>query len=200
MPNLDASTRDRILAIASTVFYQKGLSGARMQEIADLAGINKAMLHYYFKSKEQLFDTVFRGALGQFLGGIAPVLNGEAPLPEKIAQYVAYTTDALAENPALAAFIVHELQQHPERLTAQFGQQALVDWPAFRQQLAATGHPRHQAPNAAEHLFANIVALCVYPVLAQPLLRRIMHKTEAQYRSFLKERQLLITQMLLQQL
>ncbi|MDO7851173.1 TetR/AcrR family transcriptional regulator [Hymenobacter convexus] len=199
MKSLDASTRDRILAVAGTVFYQKGLSGARMQEIADLAGINKAMLHYYFKSKEQLFDTVFQQALGQFLGGIGQVLNGEAALPAKIEQYVAYTTTALAETPGLAAFIVHELQQHPERLSKQFGDSRLVNLDAFRQQLAAA-NARYQAPHAAEHFFANMVALCVYPVLAQPLLSRLLHQSEAQYRRFLGERAAHITQLLLEQL
>jgi len=200
MKPLDAPTRDRILAIASNVFHQKGLHGARMQEIADLADINKAMLHYYFKSKEQLFDTVFQQALGQFLGGIAQVLNGEVPLRQKIEQYVAYTTDTLAENPAIASFVVHELQQHPGRLMAHFGDRKLFDLSTFRQQLLATGSPQHQAPNAAEHLFANMVALCVYPVLAQPLLRPLLHKSEPQYRRFLQERKALITRLLLQQL
>jgi len=199
MKNLDTSTRDRILALAGTVFYQKGLSGARMQEIADLAGLNKAMLHYYFKSKEQLFDTVFQQALGQFLGGIAQVLTGESPLPDKIAQYVAYTTTSLAEMPGLAAFIVHELQQHPERLSAQFNDRRLIDLTAFRQQLAA-GRPQFQEPNAAEHFFADMVALCVYPVLAQPLLGRLLQQSEAQYHRFLRERAGHITQLLLRQL
>jgi TetR/AcrR family transcriptional regulator len=199
MKSLDASTRDRILTLAAAVFYQKGLSGARMQEIADLAGINKAMLHYYFKSKEQLFDTVFQQALGQFLGGIAQVLNGEAPLQTKIEQYVAYTTKSLAETPGLAAFIVHELQQHPERLSIQFNGRNLINLDSFRQQLAAA-NAQYQAPNAAEHFFANMVALCVYPVLARPLLGRLLHQSEPQYRRFLQERTAHVTQLLLAQL
>ncbi|MCI1187928.1 TetR/AcrR family transcriptional regulator [Hymenobacter sp. DH14] len=199
MATIDAPTRDRILTIASEVFYQKGLSGARMQEIADQAGINKALLHYYFKSKEQLFDTVFQRALGEFLGGIGRVLNGEVPLRAKIEQYVAYTTTALAETPALAAFIVHELQQHPERLSEQFGSGQVIDFEQFRKQLAAAG-PQFQTPNAAEHFFANMVALCVYPVLAAPLLAPLMHQAGPQYRRFLRERATQITQLLLGQL
>lgn len=137
----DTSTRDQVLAVASEVFYQKGLNGARMQEIADRAGLNKTMLHYYFKTKEQLFDTVFQRALGLFLGGLAPVLTGELPLRQKMAQYVSYTIDALAENPAIAAFIAHELQQHPERLVAQLGERKLLGLSMFRRQLADLGGP-----------------------------------------------------------
>lgn len=199
MATPDAPTRDRILATAGEVFYQKGLSGARMQEIADQAGINKALLHYYFRSKEQLFDTVFQRALGQFLGGIARVLQGEAPLRVKIGQYVAYTTTTLAETPALAAFIVHELQQHPERLSGQFSDGQVIDFERFREQLVAVA-PRFQMPRAAEHFFANMVALCVYPVLAAPLLGRLTHQAGPQYRRFLRERAVHVTELLLGQL
>lgn len=199
MATPDAPTRDRILAIASEVFYQKGLSGARMQEIADQAGINKALLHYYFKTKEQLFDTVFQRALGEFLGGIGRVLNGEAPLRAKIESYVVFTTTTLAETPALAAFIMHELQRHPERLSKQFGNGHAIDFEQFRQQLAAVG-PQFQTPGAAEHFFANMVALCVYPVLAAPLLAPLMHQTGPQYRRFLRARAAHTTQLLLRQL
>jgi len=200
MNRMDASTRDRLLDIASEVFHQKGLSGARMQEIADAAGINKAMLHYYFKSKEQLFDTVFQQALGQFLSGIAQALTSDAPLRQKVEQYVTYTTEALLHKPAVAAFIAHELQQHPERLATRFADQSLINLDNLRQQLLTTGQPRFQATNTAEHFFADMVALCVYPVLAQPLLRRLMQHTESQYQAFLRERQAHITQILLGQL
>ncbi len=55
----DSSTEQNILNAAISVFQKKGMAGARMQEIADEAGINKAMLHYYYRSKQLLFDAVF---------------------------------------------------------------------------------------------------------------------------------------------
>jgi TetR/AcrR family transcriptional regulator len=175
------STRTQILAVASNIFYHKGFAGARMQEIADLVGLNKAMLHYYFKTKEQLFDTVFQEALGLFLDGIAKVLNAPLPLRQRIDDYVEYCHDALQANPAVAVFILHELHQHPDRLTARFADHSVANLQAFRQQAATIGAN-------ADHLFTNMVALCVYPFLAQPLLQRMLHLTDAEYHAFLQDR------------
>ena len=79
------STEDRILASAKKVFYQKGLKGARMQEIADDAEVNKAMLHYYYRSKEKLFDKVFEQSINRVTPVLLAVFAEEVPLKEKIA-------------------------------------------------------------------------------------------------------------------
>lgn len=191
------TTRDRILAIASETFYQKGFAGTRMQEIADAAGLNKAMLHYYFKTKEQLFDTVFQQALGGFLGGIARVLNAPLPLRQKIGAYVDHCLDALQANPAVAAFIIHELHQQPARLTQQFAAHSLANLHAFRQQVATEAPALAEAGRGADHLFVDMVALCVYPFLARPLLQPLLQQSDAQCRSFLQERKQVIKQQLL---
>ena len=183
------TARTHILAIASDIFYRKGFAGARMQEIADLAGLNKAMLHYYFKTKEQLFDTVFQQALGVFLGGVAQVLNTDLPLQQKVNDYVDYCVDALQANPAVAVFIIHELQQHPDRLTTQFADYSLANLQIFRQQAAAVGLN-------ADHLFTNMVALCVYPFLARPLLQHLLQQTDEEYQAFLQERKRAIKEQL----
>ncbi len=171
------TTHDRILAVARDIFYRKGLAGARMQEIADAAGLNKAMLHYYFKTKEQLFDTVFQQALGEFLSGITQVLTSPLPLREKISAYVDHTMAALRAQPAVAVFIIHELHQHPDRLARQFADYKLVDLRIFRQQLAAEREAGGRAPVAADQLFVDMVALCVYPFLAQPLLQTLLQQS-----------------------
>jgi AcrR family transcriptional regulator len=183
------TARTHILAIASDIFYRKGFTGARMQEIADLAGLNKAMLHYYFKTKEQLFDTVFQQALGVFLGGIAQVLNTDLPLKQKVNDYVDYCVDALQANPAVAGFIIHELQQHPDRLSTQFADYSFANLQSFRQQAAAVGIN-------ANHFFTNMVALCVYPFLARPLLQHLLQQTDEEYQAFLQERKRAIKEQL----
>ena len=81
---IDIKTQERILASAKKIFYLKGLDGARMQEIADEAEINKAMLHYYFRNKEALFDAVFAEATENILPQISELLNLQMPLIEKI--------------------------------------------------------------------------------------------------------------------
>jgi len=70
------NTRDRILMASKNVFQSKGMAGARMQDIADEAGINKALLHYYFSSKEKLFEVIFKEAFAQFF----PKINANITL------------------------------------------------------------------------------------------------------------------------
>ncbi|MGI4869857.1 MAG: TetR/AcrR family transcriptional regulator [Janthinobacterium lividum] len=191
------TTHDLILAVARDIFYRKGLAGARMQEIADAANLNKAMLHYYFKTKEQLFDTVFQQALGEFLGSITQVLASQRPVREKISDYVDYTVEALLTQPAVALFILHELPQHPDRLARQFANHALVDLHVFRQQLAAEKGSASWPAVTADQLFVDMVALCVYPFLAQPLLQTLLQQSESQYQDFLSERKQFIKDSLL---
>uniref|UniRef100_UPI002600CD9D TetR/AcrR family transcriptional regulator n=1 Tax=uncultured Chitinophaga sp. TaxID=339340 RepID=UPI002600CD9D len=79
-----SNTEQLIIAAAKKIFFQKGLSGARMQDIADEAGINKAMLHYYYRSKDKLFDMVFQSAMGEMMVDIKAILEKDASLQEKL--------------------------------------------------------------------------------------------------------------------
>jgi TetR/AcrR family transcriptional regulator len=69
-PNSYSETERKILQAAREVFQRKGLYGARMQEIADAAGINKALLHYYFRNKDKLFDAIFSDVFQNFIPGL----------------------------------------------------------------------------------------------------------------------------------
>lgn len=178
------STEDIILRCARETFYSKGLAGARMQEIADKAGINKAMLHYYFKTKELLFQKVFLQAFEVFAGAIADVLNGDLPLEEKIAAYVNYTSDALAADPGLPVFVLHELSQNPGLITAAFAGKDRISLDKFREQVAE----RSQGKVDPDVLFMDMVALCVYPFIIAPVFKKLLHQTDVQYRATLESR------------
>src|SRR4029077_761858 len=104
----DQATEHRILEAARKVFQSKGMHGARMQDIADSAGINKALLHYYFRNKEQLFESIFKEALEKFLPVLRELVESDFPLGKKIKSFVDGYTDVLLENPFLPAFIIHE--------------------------------------------------------------------------------------------
>jgi AcrR family transcriptional regulator len=77
------TTEQKILEAARQVFLKKGWNGARMQEIADEAGINKALLHYYYRSKDKLFEAVFNEIFTQFITKVSLVLLSDAPVKEK---------------------------------------------------------------------------------------------------------------------
>ena len=109
-------TEEKILLSAKKVFYQKGLKGARMQEIADDAGVNKAMLHYYFRSKDKLFDKVFEASVQSVTPVLMHVFLEESDLKSKITHLVEMLIDLFLKEPYLSNFIINELSQNPEKL------------------------------------------------------------------------------------
>src|SRR5215208_647552 len=111
----DAHTEQRILDAAHRVFIRRGTTGARMQEIADEAGVNKALLHYYFRSKSRLADAVFqRIAMGIF-ARLGEAAASDAELEDKVRRIVGIYLDQLSKTPYVPGYILSELNQHPDR-------------------------------------------------------------------------------------
>src|ERR1044072_8093110 len=116
VPQALAETEERILEAARSVFIRRGTAGARMQEIAAEAGVNQALLHYYFRSKEQLSAAVFGQMAARLFPALLQVLAGNTSLDAKIEQIVGIYHDNLTKNPFLPGYVLSELQYHPERI------------------------------------------------------------------------------------
>src|SRR5215211_6129914 len=112
---LDADTETRILDAAHAVFMRRGTAGARMTEIAREAGVNHALVHYYFRSKQRLAEAVFRRAIGQFFPLMLGVLTSDAPIEEKVRRVAAAQIDMLLRNRDLPGYLLAELNHYPER-------------------------------------------------------------------------------------
>lgn len=190
------NTEELILQTARAIFYKKGMAGARMQEIADQAGINKAMLHYYFKTKEQLFNKVFADAFEIFAGRIAEMLNSDMTIEAKIQAYVNHTVDTLVLNPGIPVFVLNELTNNPERLVEMFAAEDKIDLRKFKQEV----EQHSQGNTDPEALFIDMVALCVYPFVMSPVFKKLLKKTDQQYDDLMERRKVHITQNILQRL
>src|SRR5581483_10560696 len=112
----DGDTERRILAAAHDVFVRRGTAGTRMQEIAAQAGVNQALLHYYFRSKDQLARAAFEGAAAQLMPAVIQVMAGEAEIEEKVARVIEIELDHLSRAPYLPGYIIGEVTHHPERV------------------------------------------------------------------------------------
>src|SRR5215213_3656330 len=115
-PEHDRASEARILEAAKTVFVRRGTAGARMQEIADEAGVNKALLHYYFRSKERLSEAVFGRIMRALFPPLVTILGSELPLEDKVRRFVAFELDVLARNPFVPAYLIAEMNQQPDRV------------------------------------------------------------------------------------
>jgi TetR/AcrR family transcriptional regulator len=108
-------TESIIKEAAKEIFLQKGYDGARMQDIADKTGFNKALLHYYFRSKENLFDVIFFEQFGKMIKQVKEGLKGEMNLHDKIEFFVDNYISMLEKNPYLPLFVINELSRNPDR-------------------------------------------------------------------------------------
>jgi AcrR family transcriptional regulator len=184
----EKETRESILHAAREVFVEKGLNGARMQEIADRAGINKALLHYYFSNKENLFDTIFKEAFSLFWPKVNQEVMRNAPLNIFLKTVVTTYIDMLMQRPYLPVFILNELQSNPERL------ERLIKEAGFDPQLliakieAEIAAGRCQ-PFKPKEIIINIISLSIFPFAARALVQRVWFDNDSdQYRQFIIER------------
>lgn len=191
----DGDTEQRILEAARRVFVRRGTSGARMQEIAAEAGVNPALLHYYFRSKERLAEAVFREAAGRLVPAVLRLLGSDATLEEKIERFVQLYIDTVRQHPFLPGYLLAELHHHPERLTslkeamglpaAEMAEALLQRLGGQLETMAAAGELR---PIAPRQFIANLLALVIFPFAARPLLQVALSLDEAAFDRFLDER------------
>ena len=188
MSKIEKNTEAEILEAAKKVFIEKGMAGARMQEVADEAGINKSLLHYYYRSKEKLFLAVFRFAVLQFLPGIQEMLTSNIPFNEKIQRFVNRYINILLEHPFVPMFIIQEIHREPDRLFNAF-KDAGIKPDQIMQQFKEASEKGEIKDIEPKELLINILSLCIFPFAAQPVMQRLFSDNDEQaYREFLENR------------
>jgi len=182
------NTENHILKAAREVFIAKSYEGARMQEIADHAGINKSLLHYYFRSKEKLFDAVFSEVASNLFPAMKQVLEAELGIKEKITFFVKVYLKGLNENPFIPSFILNTISTDPDRFLKYIKKSGLNPG-MLQEQLeneAAHGVIRKVR---AEHLMVNIIAMCIFPFVAGPVIQNIFVMSDEEYKVYLEARE-----------
>ncbi len=193
---MERDTEDRILDAAHAVFVRRGTAGARMQEVADEAGVNKALLHYYFRSKEGLARAVFRRAASALLPRVLETLRSERPLEEKVRRVVEIEIDVLRESPYLPGYILGELTHHPERIHELFesvaggrldrlGGEVLEILGRQLEEAEGAGRARRIPP---EEFIMNLISLVIFPLAARPLLRAVFDLDAAGFDDLMERR------------
>jgi AcrR family transcriptional regulator len=183
----EPGTEERILAAARRVFIRKGMAGARMQEVADEAGINKALLHYYFRDKQRLFEGVFKGGAEKQFGCIWNSFNDSTELFDAIERFVAAYIDRMLEEPLLPLFIAQEMSRDPEGLRAfvDRGQASRQRFIRLVEEALAAGAIIDIDPR---DLLVNMMALCAHPFVARPMLTHIHGMNDEAFRRMMLKR------------
>jgi len=172
----DNSTEATILAAARKIFQQKGMEGTRMQEIADEANINKAMLYYYFRSKEKLFLAVFEDSFLEVIPDMSIIFAMENTIQEKLTIFIDSFATVLLQIPDLPMFILSEARRDPQILVNVLDRAGVYPYSitGILQDEIDKGNLINQPP---AHLMVNIVSLCLFPFLAKPLLDAVFIKS-----------------------
>lgn len=181
-------TEGKILDAAKEVFQKKGMDGARMQEIADEANINKAMLHYYYRSKQLLFEAVFKNAFALLAPQLNKILNDDSPIEEKIKNFTYSQISFLGKYPYLPNFIIQELNRNPKFLEKLQKNPSFPSLDKFKQQVAEEVDNGILKPIDAEQLFINIISLNIFSFLASPLIRGVLKKDKKEYEVLMERR------------
>lgn len=198
-PTLPDSTEKRIRAVAKRLFTEKGYAGTTIREVAEEAGVNVALLNYYFRSKEKLFTAIFFENLEEYSQELEAILCYEdIRLEERIRRFVNEVTDHLKMNPDLPLFLSIEFKQNNISLQEKFKQNK----DKFRksgfmkqlQQEAAAGRIRPIDPLQFEFMLNSLIAA---PFLALPALKEI-HQLEGEALDrFLDERKQIVSDMII---
>jgi AcrR family transcriptional regulator len=182
------NTENKILDAAQTVFIEKGMDGSRMQEIANEAGINKALLHYYFRTKQKLFEAIFSKAFNQIFPNIKSLIFSDKPFEERLSAFVEKYIDLLLKNPFLPAFILKEINRDPDFLASIIKKQGVNPEEILHmiEREMESGTIRRMDPR---DLMVNILGLSIFPFPAGPLMQMLFFSnSKKEYHDFLKRR------------
>lgn len=184
MGKVEIGNEEKILESAQEVFLEKGFDGARMQQIADHAGINKALLHYYYRSKEKLFVMVLQAKLKVFLPRVGAIFYTEMPVAQKMDSLIDAYLDLLRKNPKLPLFILTSIHKYPNFVEhLPIGLYDIIT-KYFKKEVDK------DTINDIDpfHFFISLLGMCIFPIIARPMSQKLFEKTNEEYDQFLIER------------
>ena len=180
-----------ILEAAETLFLKQGYAKTSTGQIAKLAGCNQALVHYYYRTKDNLFDKVFEEKIGMIATNILNISVSGSTIEERVAQAIGFHFDFLKQNLQLAQFVINEISSNPTRL------QSLVDKlrqhiaPVFLQvevELKKEIDKGTIRPISTPDLLITIISLNVMPFLVRPILQRALNIPDENFVEMLEQR------------
>lgn len=198
MPTKRTDTEQVILEAAHEVFTRHGTHATLLKDVAEEAGVNQALLHYYFRSKEKLARAVFERACSGMFPQVREILCSDTTLEEKVEQIVNVYLEFFQENPYLPGYVMSEVNTSPERVKQMFESVgAPLPIAKVQEQIEARVEAGTLRPIAAEHFFVNLFSLCIMPFVARPIIEVALEMDEERFAPFIEERKKEITRFFL---
>jgi TetR/AcrR family transcriptional regulator len=189
MSENDKLTEEKIFEAATDVFLEKGMDGARMQDIANKAGINKALLHYYFRTKDKMFNAVFEMIAKQMFRKFAPLFEEGLTLDEKIRFFFREHITFLQQNPRLPGFILNEVNRNPARIRKLLSNVNFDNlWLRLYEMHKDEFNKYNITKEILPQLLVSMAAISVFPFAAKGIIEGILFKVNLDFNQFIEER------------
>lgn len=187
----DLPMEERIVMAAENLFLDRGFSMTTTTEIAREAGCNQALVHYYFRTKENLFQKIFDNKVAQFVSAFMTVENHDGPFEEKIGKIVEVQFDIMNANRKLPLFLINEVIHKPERLAAL--RDKLKELPDKLLSMIDRELTKEIAKGSirqidALSLLMNILSMNVFVFISMPIFRSILNLSDEQSEALVSSR------------
>lgn len=195
---IDQTAENKIKEAARVVFLKKGYSATRTRDIAEEAGMNLALLNYYFRSKENLFNIVMFDTMHAFFKSLGDVFNDtNTSLETKIEQLADRYISLLIINPDIPVFIMNEMRSQPEEILEKMGIKKMLMHSEFIKQFHQSILEKKIKQINPLHFIMNTMGMIVFPFIARPMLRSLGDLEEAEFEKLMQERKTLIPRWIL---
>ena len=188
---MESKTEDNILLAAEQEFLNKGYMRTTMADIANKASVNHALLHYYYRNKENLFIKVFEKNIKNITTLMYSLIDNSVPFLERVQKFIEIHFDYIAQNPKLPFFIVNEilankicvailqkqLQPIVNEITKQLDKEIRKEY--------ELGHINYIT---VENLIYEIISLNICSFVLMPVSTQLLNVTEKEYLQFVEQR------------
>ncbi len=189
MATEDSNTEELIKQAARKIFTEKGLAGARMQDIAQEAGVNKALVNYYFRSKEKLFEIVFDEAFVALYSHTAVILASDKDLFQKIEEIVENDSKIMLANPYLPIFVMNEVARNGELMKKKIASSPVKEIISkFSKQVAAEVKKGTIRKVDGEELFINLTSMIMFPFIGKGVFQILFERNEESFEKLILKR------------
>jgi len=190
--NYIMETKEKIIQAATGLFLEKGYERTSVREIASRANINLALMNYYFRSKEILFETIVNLLIGKTSGVLKKILDSDLNLEEKIWQYICKYIDMLIQNPLLVSFILAVLNRNPDQLTKLTVTDNLYNSEVFKKQLLVEFNEGKIKKTDPEQFYINMLSMIAFPFAIKKIIIHRNNFTEQEFISFIENRKQIV--------
>ncbi len=188
-------TEEKIKEAARKIFKQKGYAGTRTRDIADAAGVNPALLNYYFRSKEGLFKEIMKDVMRDFISTARPILEDRSKsFKEAIVDFINRVVDLYLDEPDLVIFIINELRSMPKQLIKELNISEVIKetiaYDFFLENFA--GDDMRTSMQKGVMFVVSCMSFILFPFIIKPALANLADVSDEEFRSLMDERRKMI--------